>query len=1191
MSDFTRRFIYTFEESGLDALLSRMERLEKLSDGVAASSARLASGINASTDALRAMSAQASEANAQLRQLQQAMSAVKSVGNIRIISPSSSAQRSGEAVSSRTVSDVTPAAVRQAPPAGNQLSLFPPQGPQQLSMRLPGPNGTSAPYVTTPRFIGQSYSSVTSPPIPISYNPPPTMYSPRTMSRASAPVMSGGLDLSSLYGTGMKTGPMGPEPLSRFFSAIKNESPAVRGLTNELATMGHTLGIVFRAWASWQVIDVAVQAMQRWLDVQIEVNDQMVNFQMMTGRGPEEAAAFMEQSQALSRKTGLKPSEAMETLLITERLDQDPIIAERALQLERVSGLQSTSAAQSIIGLGFQFPDQDISSTLDQAVGAYRKGAISSYAEFFSMLDAAGPTATQFHTSPAGLFSLIAGASVVTPQMSSQSIETGVNRISQQYEDPNSRFRLNIENAGISTMNKDGSSRDFINVLNDLGKSYQAGNISADQMRVITEEIPNEMGAKHRELFVSLISGFEEVNAAYDSAQSSQGAFVETFETSMEKISSKTDELAAAADRFLEAVGDSGSLSAVLDGLTTFISFLADIYAKGNFKVDPDLAGPDKAASGIGQIVGRNTLMSPVVSAAYQPVRGLANQAFDAYSEMFPQTALKARAYAGIGGIAAKNAWWGATEKLSENTPEWLQGVGSFYGNYWAGAAGINLPGERPGPTSLPIPQGWAGQPPSRWQMDQINGSDVAPPRVASSTPFPDQTYTVGGGQDWAAIESEYTRLMGTFTAAGFDMSGQMTDNVLVLDEFGVVVDQGAFAMDILGMAASNAAGSLGNLSSVLGSQMILSEFQTPTSVTAQYETTIAELNKNGLYDQKNAELKTYIMYDSKGELLGTEQYDPEALSFAQSRLGIQDQSTREGIAEGERVARQADAEQKKLEQEQVSYLRDIRNYMEGFASRLMSPTAVTEADMGRSKLGTYTDKFDEPVRRMQANVDARLNNKDAPYPEELARAQELGYFGDLKNLTGDPESMRQVSSAWMEDYSNAFYNYELPSSSYNMATAVNEYKKEQERETNKGKFVDDLIGSLQSAADLGMIENFDPVSVRQKYEGTEFTNMLFGGKTPEKMKEELGSYGTAIEESLGQGIKNSLKDGDYVAYIVQGLGDQVSQESNQKLLIAQGQSIGVYVIDGMGTSIKDKLLPAVISAIMGALAAGQPAS
>ncbi|APU89196.1 phage tail tape measure protein-like protein [Virus Rctr71] len=1135
MTDYTDRFISTFQTNGIDKVISDIEKM----GSIARSSESMVKSLQASIQsftadpmvaAFDAIARAANRASGSIRDAQTAqqqmlgrMNPAGVSGSMGILSEVASYNPLDRRYSSISSMSRDPAQFR-----ANEIDLIERTRRTQRQADLDAAFGAGNQGVWSPAI----HSRATGLPIPDRMNfdsriyPDPRYTAGQRMAMAQASAVPFGAQAGARQGGGLGDF-LGIEPVGKqarqAADDVEKFNTSTRNSRGPLEAMGNMIGMVARAFLAWTIIQTITDSIGRWITVQKELNDTLADYMVMTGESRGSAERYLGASVSSALLTGVPITDAAMALQQTRRVGAPDEIAMRASELQRISGLDAVSSARELISIRRQFPEYSIDEILDRVIGALQKSTFTGPSEIFETLKVAGPTTRALNTDLAGYLSLVSGATTVTSLTPSQ-VELGTRRIANQYSDEDSSFRKQLDSMGIAVDDGTGKLRDFVDVFFEIADGAESGRFSMAQIEKLASTIPNVMGTAFGEMFIAMIQGGDSVEAALESTRDSAGKWEDALVTKMDTVGGAAAQLSVAWDMLMQSLGGSELMKWILGQATGAL-----VTAAGVSEV-PGVSLGDARRS-LQEILGKDG--EGYWRGAVAPWQ-TENDLLTRYSA----TSIRGGLYNDYGPMQG--------ERLFQ---EWMQSMAKIA----SGSIDINM-GRSPYSN-----QGyWMTAPMPR-------DAGLIYPEV------PGQTVRIPQGADMVQVEALYAGLKTAFEGK-FGPGSVEEQPVLMINQWTGELQVGTYNLAMFNDALSQASVTLQQQVTTLPAGV------SSATVMARARQIQEELKGQGYDLGKDAQV---FFRQPGGGAAGVELANPQAISIALSEIGFNTSEAKRLQAEANRIA-----------ERQISALGRVADGIVGFTNTLLSPTPVTAVDMFRTKQGTYTDKFDEPVRRLRADINNRMQNKPLEYGDTLAQFQALGYFPmGIKDVTGTPEEMQDALRGQLAEAEDAFYNLGLPLDFYDMDTAVKDFEKHQERRQKRRIFNENFAQAVKDAGVTLMTDDdLDAYLGREN----KFVQILFGDLAPQEVGETMRPYTKAVldefsflnpdaqqSENLGlsgesvglpisDGIRKVLSDTNYTASVAQSITVAMQEETNIQSLFSRGTMIGRAISEGILVPLGD---------------------
>lgn len=250
-------------------------------------------------------------------------------------------------------------------------------------------------------------------------------------------------------------------------------------------------------------------------------------------------------------------------------------------------------------------------------------------------------------------------------------------------------------------------------------------------------------------------------------------------------------------------------------------------------------------------------------------------------------------------------------------------------------------------------------------------------------------------------------------------------------------------------------------------------------------------------------------------------QIDPQDWLDAQAKLqDMKWQGNIDAANERDRLADQfARQQQASWDRLMTSFEREWNNMLDS----ITKPTPVTAADMARSQVGGYQDKWDEPFRQWGADVNNVIAGKGAQWNfgglSQYVDQQLLGMA-----MGADIDTQRSIFAGLTEELRGKYYSMQLPPEAYNreaFVASANQWiaGQQQSRETRatlEGWLRDAGIDKTLATQFLGM-QDTPPI-----------VQALTGGKSADEISDTFKTY---VPDAAGI-VKGQFTDVSWVMII-----------------------------------------------------------
>ena len=258
---------------------------------------------------------------------------------------------------------------------------------------------------------------------------------------------------------------------------------------------------------------------------------------------------------------------------------------------------------------------------------------------------------------------------------------------------------------------------------------------------------------------------------------------------------------------------------------------------------------------------------------------------------------------------------------------------------------------------------------------------------------------------------------------------------------------------------------------------------------------------------------------------------------------------------EADRALREQQSFYNKSLSEQKAYQQKMIGSWEGMIGDILKPSEVAGTDLFyNSQNGTYNDNWDEPVRRMKADINHALAGQALEYDYGgLGKYMNMGAINAARGM--DQDAKNAILRSEEESVASRFYNMELPWEAYAgntdaiVANAQAWIAGKQQKNAN-------MQNVKQLLVDAGLGPDAD--AFLKAMEEPPIITALFGGKSSGEISEEI----SGVVPDMGKAVTDSLGGVGWSVMISNSIKTDV--ENNNALLVAAGAAISVPITDGI---------------------------
>lgn len=369
--------------------------------------------------------------------------------------------------------------------------------------------------------------------------------------------------------------------------------------------------------------------------------------------------------------------------------------------------------------------------------------------------------------------------------------------------------------------------------------------------------------------------------------------------------------------------------------------------------------------------------------------------------------------------------------------------------------------------------------------------------------------------------------------------------------------------------AALEASGALGSILS--RAKITLSDGMTHDEWENKYRETerILADTYGGTANLSTKEPKPYIFIDETTGMPLREGGDlnPDIVEFTNARIAAEQAASAKSLAEQKSYQSKALAAQE-------AYQNKMLGAWNGMVSDLLKPSSVTGTDLFyNSPRGTYNDNWDEPVRRMKADINNALGG----------RALEYGYggLGQYMNMDAinaamgmDQAAKESILRSEEARVAEQFYNMELPWEAYAgntdsiIANAQAWIAGKQQKNANMAN-----VQQLLIDAGLGP----DAEAFVKAMEEPPILRAMFGGKSAEEINTTVTE---AVTPDMTTALARQASETSWSLTIATAIQNDVT--NNYEVIVAAGKVIGDGLAKGSASQFAAAIIPLVLAAISG---------
>lgn len=952
------------------------------------------------------------------------------------------------------------------------------------------------------------------------------------------------------------------------------------GLSGYVEKFGHRMrsalaySLAFGAiGATFGAIGASVRG---WVDAQVMLNDVITDTAILLGKTAREGEAFANTQRSIAFATGQSINEIAPSSMMAQRVGQ-PELAVSAAQWSMVVGpqLQAGETVDDLRALSIQFGlsmdqiNNGLLATLQNSgIAADQLFDLSASFGVFAGQLGLGESERDLREI-AGLF---AALSNITGQ-TTPTLQNFVRRMADEFYDPNAALRQQLNAAGIQTVTTGPKTttrdafgnvtitseeirRPFTEIFAEIAVKGPAA------IKAFSTAIDNSLGQPTQSQFILVAENWGKVSETIGKVAKSSSDFGDAVKLAEQKTSTGLSQIGVAITNLLSVIGDGEQFAQAVRTIGSAIQNVYDrtkrpdigfdrlsddsqrmIYASSGY-LEKSLEG----AYGDSGIVERGQRrLAEILSVLQVPKEfNLAQETF------YTQSAISqfSRSSFVRPGESAVNA---------TQTFQQFLGSGEFdMAAALEAALGRQFSGEQ---IAVMFSSFLTEAEKASLGLEPLASNAEAAASSLSATGGPLQVFTdaiLSGVDPFVSLRESWIEAAN----AGSD----------VVSEMGPFANGLSYAEGQLVNLAGAAGAAAGAVTSFQG----LRQFRLPEGYDLsdfgkfyqQAGGVIAGYNAN----TENTPFSPGVLgavgiTNSFGMPLGTPNYADEQAELALSLMQQDKQANDKAISEQK-------AYQSKSLAAQEAYQSKMLGAWNGMVSELLQPSAVTGTDLFyNSPRGTYNDNWDEPVRRMKADVNNTLSGKPleygwgglAPYMNMDAVNMAMGATQQVKEAILRSEEAR---------VSEQFYNMELPWEAYSgntdaiIANAQAWIGRKQQKNANMAN-----VQQLLVDAGLGP----DAEAFVKAMEEPPILRAMFGGKSADEINTTVTE---AVTPDMTAALAKQAASTSWSLTIATAIQNDVT--NNYEVIVAAGKVIGQGLAKGSASQFAAAIIPLVLAAISG---------
>lgn len=899
-------------------------------------------------------------------------------------------------------------------------------------------------------------------------------------------------------------------------------------------------------------------SVRTWVDAQVQLNDVIANTAILLGRTAQEGEQFANVQRSLAFATGQSLTELAPASMMAERVGQ-PELAVSAAQWSMVVGpqLNASETVDDLRALSIQFGismgeiNNSLLATLQNSgIAADQLFDLSASFGVFAGQLGLGETERDLREI-AGLF---AALSNITGQ-TTPTLQNFVRRMADEFYDPNAALRQQLEAAGIRTVsagpkttsrdvygNVTVTSEEIRRPFNEIFAEIAIKGPAA--IKAFSTAIDNSLGQPTQSQFILVAENWDKVREIIDDTTQSVADFGNAVKTAGEKTSTGLGQIAAATHNLFSAIGDGEGFAKAVRTIAAAIQNVYDVTR------DPD-AGMMRLPRG-GELNG-------ILDSARG--RELENTLESAYGD-------------NTGNEPMQRRLW---EML--RVVEVPMGLNQFQRQEYALNAASQFAG------SDFVRRGDVGAVGAQQFQAFLRSEDFSVAQALEAV-FGESLRNFSVEKAFSGIITQAEALSLRAESLGTNVPDMLAEIDAANQRWAEAATVGRDVVAEMGPLASSASyaeGQLLNLASAAGAAsgsvrafQDLKQFRLPEGYG------LAEFDK--FYEEAGVIMDTFnqgggpVQYlpgkfdavgvtNSYGIPLGAPNYAEDQAALA-LQLANQDKQ-----AQDKALSEQKSYQSKALAV-QEAYQNKMLGAWNGMINDLLQPSAVTGTDLFyNSPRGTYNDNWDEPVRRMKADINNAIGGKPLEY----------GYGGLTPYMNMDAVAMAMASETPVKEailrseearVSEQFYNMELPWEAYSgntdaiVANAQAWIARKQQKNANMAN-----VQQLLIDAGLGP----DAEAFVKAMEEPPILQALFGGKSSDEINTAVTD---AVTPDMTTALAKQAANTSWSLTIATAIQNDVT--NNYEVVVSAGAVIGSALAKGSAAQFAAAIIPLVLAAITG---------
>jgi len=347
-----------------------------------------------------------------------------------------------------------------------------------------------------------------------------------------------------------------------------------RALRRSNSTWRRHITWIGQAIIIYTAFRTAVGVLESFLSTQMQLNDAMVQFRVETGRSTEEARKYLDVARDMGQAVGIPMTEMMGAMTIAERAGLGAPHVMVAAQLQRAFGIPAELGLQGFLTLQAAFPGIGPVQLGDLFTALYRQTAIRDAGELFRLFAETSPLARQFGLGIeeyAGFMSILGRRAATREPATLQRLF----RVLERFYTDTELASMVFDYTGLSTTYVQGGRVRYTPITDVLGA---VSRLPREQQEEIFRQLPSQLGQQYAQIMLAAMEDFAR-NTEQGSLriETSVGELDRATQTAMGSWTAATENLKAAWQELVDAIGIAEPIISFINSLATEIRALARV--------------------------------------------------------------------------------------------------------------------------------------------------------------------------------------------------------------------------------------------------------------------------------------------------------------------------------------------------------------------------------------------------------------------------------------------------------------------------------------------------------------------------------------------------------------------------------------------------------------------------------------